>query len=121
MLFVDDEVVLAQLQRRQLEALGYRATVHTSSLEALADFRRRPGDFDLMITDNTMPHMTGLELAAEIARIRPGLPVLMVSGYADNADAEILRASGVHATLRTPHTSRELEAALSALLAQPDR
>ena len=120
-LFVDDEVVLAQLQRRQLEALGYRATVHTSSLEALEDFRRRPGDFDLMITDNTMPHMTGLELAAEIARIRPGLPVLMVSGYADNADAEILRASGVHATLRKPHTSRELEAALSALLAQPDR
>ncbi len=115
-LFVEDEEVLAKLERRQLEALGYRVTVHTSSVEALEDFRRRPGEFDLMVTDNTMPRMTGLQLAAEVTRMRPGLPVLMVSGYADNADPEVLRASGIRATLRKPHTAKELEAALRGLL-----
>lgn len=114
-LFVDDEDVLAKLERRQLEALGYRVTVHTSSVEALEDFRRRPGEFDLMVTDNTMPRMTGLQLAAEVTGLRPGLPVLMVSGYADNADPEVLRASGIRATLRKPHTAKELEAALDSL------
>jgi hypothetical protein len=114
-LFVEDEEVLAKLERRQLEALGYRVTVHTSSVEALDDFRRRPREFDLMVTDNTMPRMTGLQLAAEVSRLRPGLPILMVSGYADNADPEVLRASGIRATLRKPHTAKELEAALAAL------
>jgi len=120
-LFVDDEVALVNLERRQLEALGYRATVHSSSVEALEDFRRRPGDFDVMITDNTMPRMTGLQLAAEVSRLRPDLPILMVSGYAENADSELLRASGIRATLRKPHTSLELEAALTALLESSDR
>lgn len=115
-LFVEDEEMLAKLERRQLEALGYRVTVHTSSVEALEDFRRRPGEFDLMVTDNTMPRMTGLQLAGEVTRVRPGLPVLMVSGYADNADPEVLRASGIRATLRKPHTAKELEAALRGLL-----
>jgi two-component system cell cycle sensor histidine kinase/response regulator CckA len=119
-LFVDDETAIAQLERRQLEALGYRATVHTSSVEALEDFRGRPQAFDLMITDNTMPRMTGLQLAAEITRLRPHLPILMVSGYNDNADPEVLRSHGIRATLRKPHTARELEAALAALLGQQD-
>lgn len=115
-LFVDDEEGLALLERRQLQALGYRVTIHTSSLAALEDFRRRPHAFDALVTDNTMPRLTGLALAAEITRIRPGLPVLMVSGYAENADADLLRASGVRATLRKPHTARELDQALGALL-----
>jgi hypothetical protein len=115
-LFVEDEQVLAQLERRQLQALGYRVTVYTSSVDALEEFRARPQAFDLLLTDNTMPRMSGLALAAEITRIRPDLPVLMVSGYAENADPEVLRASGVRATLRKPHTARELGAALLALL-----
>jgi PAS domain S-box-containing protein len=118
-LFVEDEEVLAQLERRQLQSLGYRVTVYTSSLEALEDFRRRPQEFDLLVTDNTMPRLTGLALAAEVTKLRPGLPVLMVSGYAEHADPEVLRASGVSATLRKPHTARELDAALSALFERP--
>ena len=115
-LFVEDEEVLAQLERRQLQSLGFRVTVYTSSLDALEDFKRRPHEFDVLVTDNTMPRMTGLQLAAEITRLRPDLPVLMVSGYADNADPDVLRASGIRATLRKPHTARELDAALAALL-----
>ena len=117
-LFVEDEEVLAKLERRQLESLGYRVTVYTSSLEALEDFRRRPHEFDLLITDNSMPRMPGLALAAEVTRTRPGLPVLMVSGYAENADPEVLRSSGVSATLRKPHTAEELGRAIEALLGQ---
>jgi PAS domain S-box-containing protein len=115
-LFVEDEPVLAAMERRQLEALDFRVTVHTSSLEALEDFRSRPEGFDLMITDNTMPGMTGLVLARHVTALRPGLPVLMVSGYADNADAQVLLDHGITAVLRKPHTLKELEEALRPLL-----
>jgi PAS domain S-box-containing protein len=116
-LFVEDEPALAAMERRQIESLGYRVTVHTSSVDALAEFRARPDAFDVVITDNTMPHMTGLELARELSRMRPGLPVLMVSGYAEHADPEVLRAHGVMLVLRKPHTARELGEALDAILA----
>jgi len=69
-LFVEDEAVLAVMQRRQLEHLGFEVTVHTSSLEALDDFRARPTAFELVITDDTMPGMTGSKLAGEIHRLR---------------------------------------------------
>ncbi len=114
-LFVEDEEVLARLELRQLRSLGYRVTVHTSSLEALEDFRRRPHEFDLLVTDNTMPRMTGLELANEVTAVRPDLPVLMVSGYAENADGGTLKSHGVRATLRKPHTRQELGEAIAAL------
>jgi PAS domain S-box-containing protein len=115
-LFVEDEPALASMERRQLEALGFRVTVHTSSEEALEDFRARPGEFDFMITDNTMPRMTGLVLAQQVTALRPGLPVLMVSGYADNADVTVLNSHGVRAVLRKPHSASELGEAIRRLL-----
>ncbi len=115
-LFVEDEPALAAMERRQLEALDLRVTLHTSSLEALADFRSRPGTFDILVTDNSMPEMTGLALAREVTGLRPGLPVLMVSGYADHAGAEVLEAHGVSAVLQKPHTLRDLDEALRSLL-----
>ncbi len=117
-LFVEDEPALAAMERRQLEALGLRVTVHTSSLEALDDFRSRPTAFDLMVTDNTMPHMTGMMLARKVTSLRPGLPVLMVSGYAENADTDVMREHGVTGVLRKPHTLKELEEALQRVLGE---
>jgi hypothetical protein len=114
-LFVEDEEALSQLECRQLQALGYRVTAYTSSLDALEDFRSRPQEFDLLLTDNTMPRMTGMGLAAEIARLNPDLPILMVSGNAENANPALLRACGVRATLLKPHTASELAAALERL------
>jgi hypothetical protein len=115
-LLVEDEVELASMRRRQLERAGYHVTAHTSSVEALEDFRARPDAFDLLMTDNTMPRMTGLALVQEVLQIRPRLPVLMVSGIAEVTDAETLRARGVGRLLAKPHTWRELEQALRELL-----
>ncbi len=114
-LFVEDEPVLALMQRRQLEHLGFEVTVHTSSVEALEDFRSRPQAFALMITDDTMPRMTGRTLAKEILGIRPGLPVLMVSG-GDAIDARTVEAIGIRKVLRKPHSAAELERAIEAVL-----
>lgn len=119
-LFVEDEEVLAQMQRRQLEHLGYEVTTHTSSLEALEDFRARPAAFDLLITDDTMPRMTGSALTKEVLGIRPDLPVLMVSG-GDRGDARAAKRAGFRKVLRKPHTAKELEQAIREVLqpAQP--
>jgi len=114
-LFVEDEPALAVMERRQLESLGYRVTVHTSSVDALEDFMSRPEAFDLMITDNTMPRLTGLALARRVTEKRPELRVLMISGYAENADPALLAEHGVRGVLRKPHSAAELDEALRAL------
>jgi len=76
-LFVDDEQVLVEISRTQLEGIGYNVSTMTSSLEALELFKTNPGRFDLVITDMTMPKMTGDELAWEIKRIAPDMPILL--------------------------------------------
>lgn len=116
-LFVDDEVALGRMQKRLLESMGYRVTLHASSLSALEEFRANPEQFDVLVTDNTMPRMTGVALAQEIRRIRPGLPVLMVSGITEHVDPETLAEFGIRATLQKPHTSAELDTAIRTVLA----
>jgi hypothetical protein len=114
-LFVEDEAVLAAMQRRQLEYLGFEVTVHTSSVEALEVFRARPDAFDLLITDDTMPRMTGSALAGEILGIRPDLPILMVSG-GGRTEPGRERPPGVRKVLRKPHTLDELEKAIREVM-----
>ena len=116
-LLVEDEPVLADMQKRQLEHLGFRVTVHTSSVQALSDFRARPQAFAILVTDDTMPQMRGSVLAREIHLLSPGLPILMVSG-GDNAQPQDLEAAGVRRVLRKPHTAAELEQAIREALAQ---
>jgi PAS domain S-box-containing protein len=110
-LFVEDEPALAFMQRRQLQHLGYEATVHTSSLEALDDFRERPHAFALLITDDSMPGMTGRALAREALAVRPDLPILMVSG-GERIDPGALRAIGIRGLLRKPYSAEELQRAI---------
>ena len=119
-LFVDDEEVLGLMQRRQLEHLGFTVTVHTSSLEALEDFRSRPDAFALLITDDTMPRMSGRALAREVLAIRPDLPVLMVSG-GNSGDSQGLAALGLRGVLRKPHSAEELGRAIRQALEPPRR
>lgn len=76
-LFVDDEQVLVEISRTQLEGIGYEVSTMTSSLEALELFKTNPGRFDLVITDMTMLKRTGDELAREIKRIAPDMPILL--------------------------------------------
>jgi len=115
-LYVDDEERLAQLGRRLLEGAGFEVVAHTSSLHALNDFRSRPHRFDLVITDNNMPHMTGLELIAEIVKIQPSVPVMMVSGIGESVDIATLRSRGVRRVLAKPYSFSDLRAAVNELL-----
>ncbi|MCC5869218.1 MAG: PAS domain S-box protein [Gammaproteobacteria bacterium] len=115
-LLVDDEPDLAAMLKRQIAALGYHVTAHTSSLEALAAFRAKPAHFDLLVTDNTMPKMTGLALTKAVLRERPDLPVLLISGLADVTDPQTLMDMGVSKVLPKPHSAGALRSALEQLL-----
>ena len=117
-LLVEDEQRLANLGRRVLESAGYDVTVHTSSLQALEEFRAEPMRFDLLITDNTMPHMTGLELVEKALAFRPDTPVLMVSGIGETMAVEELKKRGVRRLLPKPYDSADLKAVVRELLAE---
>jgi CheY-like chemotaxis protein len=107
-LLVEDEAELAAMMQHQIEALGYAVTVRTSSIEALETFSANPRGFDLLITDNTMPKLTGLELARAVTRARPDLPVLLVSGYTEQDQGVTLQTHGVRRFLHKPHTGPQL-------------
>ena len=116
-LFVEDEEVLASLSRRQLEMHGFGVTAFTSSLQALEAFRANPDGYDAVVTDNTMPKMSGMALAQEILRIRPGTRILLVSGLAETLDPGVIYAKGVSGILGKPHTGQQLVQAVNEILA----
>jgi PAS domain S-box-containing protein len=116
-LLVEDEERLARLGQRVLESAGFDVSVHTSSLQALEEFRLAPEDYDLLITDNTMPHMTGLQLVEKVLTIRPELPVLMVSGIGESMSIDSLKQRGVRRLLPKPYQSADLTTAAKALIA----
>ena len=114
-LFVDDEPSLARLGQRRLEALGYHATVATTAGQALSLFRANPGAFDLVITDFSMPDRSGLELGAELCRIRPDIPVILTTGHVEEFTLEQLGSAGVRTVLLKPVVLDELASALGRL------
>ncbi|UCH97402.1 MAG: response regulator, partial [Candidatus Aminicenantes bacterium] len=101
-LFVDDESSLAEMGKMMLEKLGYNVTVRTSSVEALEVFRRAPNKFDLVITDQTMPNMTGTQLNRELLRIRPDIPVILSTGFSESVNKENFKALGIRAFVMKP-------------------
>ena len=117
-LFIDDEEAIVRVSQRMLERLGYQAVVCTSSLAALETFRQSPNHFDLVITDQTMPHMTGEALACELRRIRPDIPIILCTGFSHTIDAEKAQAQGIDAFLMKPLVARDLGLAIQHVLAQ---
>ena len=115
-LFVDDEELLAEMGRDMLEDLGYQVTVTTSSAEALELFRTDPGRFDLVITDVTMPEITGVELAREMLAVRADIPIIMCTGFSHLVDADAAKAAGVRAFTMKPLTKREIAMTVRAVL-----
>jgi CheY-like chemotaxis protein len=101
-LFVDDEAPLAALGREMLTGLGYEVVACTSSLEALERFRAVPHSFALVITDQTMPSLTGEALARALRAIRPEVPIILCSGLSTASAAEQAQAFGVNAFLMKP-------------------
>ena len=107
-LLVDDEEPIVRMEQMMLEKLGYRITVRTSSPDALAAFRANPSDFDLVISDRGMPNMTGEQLAAELISIRPGIPIILCTGFSDENDEQRARAMGIKGFLMKPVSLEEL-------------
>ena len=107
-LLVDDEEAIAGLERKMLERLGYRVRSRTSSLEALEAFKANPDAYDLVITDMTMPNMTGDRLAQALRAIRPDLPVVICTGFSERIDRERAAAMGIRGFLMKPVVSADL-------------
>jgi PAS domain S-box-containing protein len=117
-LFVDDEPMLVEIGEKILRRLGYRVVSRTSSLEALELFKAKPDGFDLIVTDQTMPGMTGDALAAEIMKVRPGIPVVLCTGYSQTVNEEIARGKGIKALVLKPLLINQIDEAIrKALLA----
>jgi CheY-like chemotaxis protein len=94
-------------------------TACSSSLQALEEFRAQPDGFQAVITDNTMPRMSGMALAQELLRIRPATRILLVSGLAETLDPGVLYAKGISGVLRKPHTGVQLGEAVRSIMARP--
>ncbi len=111
-LFVDDEKALVDLARKMMERLGYAVTGRTSSIEALELFKAKSEKFDLVITDMTMPNLTGDKLAREIISIRPDIPIILCTGFSEKINEDKARAMGLREFMLKPLVMAELSKAI---------
>ena len=117
-LVVDDEEVLARLTRTMLTQLGYQAHVFTSGLAALSAFRAAPQDFDLVLTDQTMPEMTGESFTRQVRQLRPDIPVILCTGFSHAIDAAKAQTLGIDAFLMKPVSLQALADTIEQVLAR---
>ncbi len=115
-LVVDDEKSIVDLVKEMLETLGYEAVPRYSSSDAIEAFRARPESFDLVITDMTMPHMTGIDLAKEILLIRPHTSIILCTGFSDTVDKNEMKLLGVKELLMKPVSMRDMAVAVNKIL-----
>jgi PAS domain S-box-containing protein len=115
-LLVDDEEAIVDLAKQLLQRLGYRVTTRTSSSQALETFREHPKDFDLVITDYTMPRLTGLDLAREMLAVRPQVPIIICTGYAGQLSAESVTQAGIRRLVQKPFVLHEVARAIREVL-----
>lgn len=115
-LFIDDEELLVNMTRELLKHLGYEVVAQTSSLEALRIFQTQPENFDLVITDQTMPHLTGMQLSQELRHLRPDIPIIMCSGYSEKVSGEKLKAAGINGLVTKPFLMYDLATTIRKVL-----
>jgi CheY-like chemotaxis protein len=115
-LLIDDENMLAEMGKTMLERMGYSVTSQTSSIEALAAFKNQPEAFDLVITDQTMPEMTGIELAREMLETRPGMPIILCTGYSRLISEEKAKEAGIKGFALKPLTKKNLATLIREVL-----
>jgi CheY-like chemotaxis protein len=115
-LVVDDEEALVKMIKSMLEVLGYKVTTRTNSLEALAIFEAQPQAFDLVITDQTMPAMTGSDLAHRMLQIRPDLPIILCTGYSSLISEEKAMAMGIKGFALKPLAKKDIAALIRKVL-----
>ncbi len=107
-LLVDDEASIVDWSRQLLFRLGYEVDSTTESLEAIHKFKQRPNDYDLVLTDMTMPHMNGLELANQIRELRPDIPIILCTGFSEGLTSEIINDSGIFEMIMKPMIAGDL-------------
>ena len=107
-LFVDDEATIANLGQQALQRLGYHVTAHTDSTAALETFRQKPDQFDLVVTDMTMPELTGDKLAQAVMKIRPDIPVMLCTGYSKKITPDAAKRMGIRAFALKPMVKADL-------------
>jgi PAS domain S-box-containing protein len=115
-LFVDDEETLTSMGQLMLKRLGYEADIRTSSLDALDAFRANPLKYDLVITDYTMPGMTGMALSEELLKIRPDIPIILCTGYSEITTPEKAKAAGIRELIMKPVVLQQLAQAINKVL-----
>lgn len=115
-LFVDDEPALEELGGRLLSGLGYEVVTRSSAWEALQLFKAKTMAFDLVITDMTMPQLTGEKLALEILRIRPEMPIILCTGFSEQINNERARSLGIRALVMKPFLKNEMARTIRRVL-----
>jgi PAS domain S-box-containing protein len=115
-LFIDDELMLAEMNQNMLSKLGYSVTVRTNSLEALTTFQNQPNAFDLVITDQTMPGMTGVVLARRMLQIRPEMPIILCTGYSTIVSEDEARSLGIKGFAMKPLSKKDIAAMIRKVL-----
>jgi CheY-like chemotaxis protein len=115
---IDDEQAIVAMEKIALERLGYQVRRFADSEEALAAFRADPQGCDLVVTDQTMPHLSGMELAKEFLAIRPDLPIILSTGYSSQASEEEALRVGIRRFIMKPVNIGQLAAAIREILDQ---
>ncbi len=117
-LVVDDDETIITLEKIILEKLGYEVTIYNNSVDALLFFKNNPEHFDMLITDQAMPEMTGEELIMKIISLRPGIPIILNSGYSADFTMEKARALGVSECIQKPINMEQLTQAIQRSFAK---
>jgi len=114
-LLVDDEPAVMEMGTRLLERLGYKVTSQTDSVKALEIFRSNPDEFDLVMTDYTMPNLTGMDLAMEVLRIRPDMPIMLCTGFSEKITTDSVKGLGMKLLMK-PYGMRQISEAVRKIL-----
>ena len=117
-LLVDDEQMVAQVMTRGLQRLGFAVVMHTDARDALADFARAPDSFDAVVTDQIMPHMSGVRLTRRLHDIRADVPVVLFTGFRDSFNERQAREAGVLEFMLKPGSHRDLAQLLERVMAR---
>jgi PAS domain S-box-containing protein len=115
-LFVDDELAIVEISKTLLSRLGYTVVTRTSSIEALELFKAQPDRFDLIITDMTMPNMTGIDLSKRILKIKPTIPIILSTGFSEGISEEKIRTIGIREFAMKPLLVKEIAHTLRHVL-----
>ena len=107
-LVVDDEEIIVKMYRETLERLGYEVTTHYSGVKALEVFLASPDSFDVILTDQTMPHVSGSELAQKVLQVRPDIPIILCTGFSAIISEEKAKEIGIAKFVLKPFSTSDL-------------